>query len=68
MIGGLLSGGNGFVDLLSYYVDLLGDSSDDSSVVNKLPMDEEWSIINSLYYCSSLYTTVGEVTFPYFFL
>lgn len=40
---------------------LLGDLSDDS-VVNKLPKDEEWNIINSLYYCSSLYTTVGETT------
>ena len=46
-------------DLLEFYLDLLDHK--DEIAVSKSPTDQEWNIINSLYYCSSLYTTVGKI-------
>ena len=45
-------------DLLDFYLELLDHK--DEIAVSKSPTDQEWNIINSLYYCSSLYTTVGK--------
>ncbi len=42
---------------MTFYLDRMDD---DLHILSFSQKDQEWNLINSLYYCSSLYTTVGK--------
>jgi hypothetical protein len=53
-----MEGVDTLTEVLEFYFDLLDEKDE---ILNCSLRDQEWNIINSLYYLSSLYTTVGKL-------